>query len=275
MADQDYTQDKGFMSASPEDQHAYLMHADQGYAKASPDEQKAFIAHLRTPATATPNTEPKANDEGLFKKALGTVSGAADTLREGQTGVLKGAAHTLTNVGDWFGKGVGNPKDLANRISEGPAPQTIKPDQHQAMLGSVKKWSQPTTLPEKVGFGGEQAAEFMLPERAVAKGAKVARTCRTSLTTLPSRIIIGLGCLIRRFETCRPSRVKPCQRLRPHLVREIHTHRGRELESRLCKSAAQFFRNGTRSRCLSLRRSCEARRQSQSEIPCDRPSAKT
>ena len=87
---------------------------------------------------------------------------------------MKGAAHTLTNLGDWFGKGVGNPKDLANRISEGPTPQTIKPDQHQAMLDSVKKWSQPTTLPEKVGFGGEQAAEFMLPESAASKGVKAA-----------------------------------------------------------------------------------------------------
>lgn len=47
MADgQDYTQDKAFLSAKPEDQHAYLMSADPGYAKASPDDQKAFRASL-------------------------------------------------------------------------------------------------------------------------------------------------------------------------------------------------------------------------------------
>jgi len=66
MADQDYTQDKSFMAASPEDQHSYLMHADPGYAKASPDEQKAFISHLRAPVKETQN--PDKTEEEAFSR---------------------------------------------------------------------------------------------------------------------------------------------------------------------------------------------------------------
>src|SRR6266404_2439859 len=145
------------------------------FPKAMPmEERNASIDRMLKEQSAPKTDQPK--DEGFFKKALGFANGANQTLQEGQTGVLKGAAHTLTNLEDWWRKGGADPNDPANRISEHPSNPTaaLASPQHQAILDSVKKWSQPTTLPEKIGFGGEQAAEFMLPESKIAEGVKAA-----------------------------------------------------------------------------------------------------
>lgn len=48
MADQgyDYTQDQTFLSAPPEQQHAYLSANEPSYAQSHPDQQKAYLGHL-------------------------------------------------------------------------------------------------------------------------------------------------------------------------------------------------------------------------------------
>lgn len=42
----DYTTDKEFLNAPPEQQHAYLQHIDPEYAGAHPDQQRAYLGHI-------------------------------------------------------------------------------------------------------------------------------------------------------------------------------------------------------------------------------------
>src|SRR5216684_5109022 len=58
MPDQDYTKDKSFLSASPTDQHAYLMDVDPSYAKASPEDQVQYRMHLQNQGITERNSQP-------------------------------------------------------------------------------------------------------------------------------------------------------------------------------------------------------------------------
>lgn len=199
MADQDYTQDKGFMAASPEDQHAYLMQADQGYAKASPGDQKAYLAHLRSqgggsqnPASQTGAFQTKkggqiytdamkyANDqkEGEKAAAAGTeaVLGGSQPGGEATVGAVKGAMSTGRNIGG-----------LAIR-----ALKYLKPDWGEKAaaawpeaVNGPSEVMKPQSFPAKAGFAGEQGAEFFAPAGEVAKGAQLADAAIDSMKIAP------------------------------------------------------------------------------------------
>ena len=55
------TQDKDFLAAKPEDQHAYLMATDSDYAAAAPEDQKAYLTHVTHPANSEnlPGSTPR------------------------------------------------------------------------------------------------------------------------------------------------------------------------------------------------------------------------
>src|SRR5437879_4495955 len=67
---QDYTQDKSFLSASPEDQHAYLMSVDPGYAKATPAEQGMFRNQVLAPSRLARSAEPTATEKAQVGKGF-------------------------------------------------------------------------------------------------------------------------------------------------------------------------------------------------------------
>lgn len=191
MADQDYTQDKGFMSASPEDQHSYLMHADPGYAKAKPEEQKAFISHIRGQGSAAPAVDP--SQPGAFQTQKGgkVFGDAAKYLKDQQSADKIGAEATESAVartapgGELPGKiGIGALKGLANtgrslgglgiRAIRAIAPETggKLADMWPEAMNGASEQMKPQSLPAKAGFIGEQGAEFALPGGAVSKAAK-------------------------------------------------------------------------------------------------------
>lgn len=184
MPDQDYTQDKGFMAASPEDQHAYLMQNDQGYAKASPEDQKAFIGHLRGQGSSamgpgsfqTKKGGPIYNDAVKYAKdqqdnekagsaaAESAVSGSVPG-GEFTTGAAKGAMSTGRNIGGLAIKALRYiSPSLGNKAAEA-WPEAIN---------GASEAMKPQSIPAKLGFAGEQGAEFAAPGGAVTKGAKAA-----------------------------------------------------------------------------------------------------
>lgn len=179
----DPSQDKDFLAASPEDQHAYLMHSDQNYAKASPEDQKSYIAHV---TGKSPSTQPGAfqakkggqvyTDEVKYlKDQKDTEKGSAAAAEEatgkiapgGELGVgaAKGAMSTARNLG---GLGIKAVKYFAPQFGN-----KLEEAWPEAVNGPGEAM-RPQSTAAKIGFGAEQGAEFAVPGGAVSKAAKAA-----------------------------------------------------------------------------------------------------
>jgi hypothetical protein len=114
---------------------------------------------------APPTQFEKENAPGFWGKAVSSalnahpmVASALDTLGGIGTGAVKGAGHTLDALAPAVNKipGIG---------------EILSPEE------GIKAWNiatHPNTLPEKIGYGSEQAAEFAVPGGAVTRGAKAA-----------------------------------------------------------------------------------------------------
>jgi hypothetical protein len=90
----------------------------------------------------------------------------ADTIADVGKGVLKGAASTLYGVTK-VGEKIANKTGLA-RLSSLPAGQPVPVD-----IGAKPKIIDPKNTAQKVGFGIEQAAEFLVPATKISKAEKV------------------------------------------------------------------------------------------------------
>lgn len=78
----DPSQDNGFLQASPEDQHRYLMETDTGYAKATPEDQIAYRNHVSRGAPYAPGANPTGTSMNPIRRAF-EIAGQAD-VREGR-----------------------------------------------------------------------------------------------------------------------------------------------------------------------------------------------
>ncbi len=114
----DPTQDKDFLAATPQEQHAYLMQTDPDYAKAKPGDQQAYLAHVRSqvappdaisqsraqmaatvqPIAPTPFGLPPATpeQEKIIARARPQIPGVVSAIRRG----------ALTAGGGAFGGGL-------------------------------------------------------------------------------------------------------------------------------------------------------------------------
>ena len=64
----DYTQDKSFMSATPAEQHEYLLSVDSGYAKASKQDQGAFLNQLMAPSRLAKSAQVTETEKAAIGK---------------------------------------------------------------------------------------------------------------------------------------------------------------------------------------------------------------
>ena len=96
-------EDPSFMSASPEDKHAYLMATDNNYAGASPEDQKAYLDHVRLEG-ATANTQKPVNVPQDKK-------GLIDTANESYASNPQD--DTLTKIGKGLGRAIMSVPNMA------------------------------------------------------------------------------------------------------------------------------------------------------------------
>lgn len=115
-------------------------------------------------AAAFPKEEPPEVKQSFFQK----LGGAAGNFA---TGVYKGAASTVSNVGSLGQKGLDKiTKPISEAISGKPYQST------PTLIETFKDTDKitPTTTAQKVGFGAEQVAEFFIPGGAATKAGKAA-----------------------------------------------------------------------------------------------------
>ena len=106
----DPTQDQDFLSASPQDQHAYLMHSDPDYAKAAPDDQKAYLAHVRTIA-------PKPSSEAITKAYPDVTPTMKQALASGNAPFIAPTQFEKENtIPKWYGF---TPRNVVKNAWEG------------------------------------------------------------------------------------------------------------------------------------------------------------
>lgn len=86
MPDFDPSQDQDFLKAPPEEQHAYLMHADPDYAKAPKEEQAAYRDHV----TGTHYTEAGASSTPPVPPAIKPIVPQSDLTQRGARAVQSG-----------------------------------------------------------------------------------------------------------------------------------------------------------------------------------------
>src|SRR5262245_36004991 len=76
MTEQELKQDREFMAAKPEDQHAYLLETDPDYKKASPEQQRAYMRSLvGMPDGPGPahNPQPQPEHKPTFQERVGDL----------------------------------------------------------------------------------------------------------------------------------------------------------------------------------------------------------
>jgi hypothetical protein len=162
------------------------------------------MADLSKYRRTTPQAAP-ATDLSKYKKAQPSmaaraVKGAYEVEKGLATGVSKGATSTFLGLGE-FGqkiqKGVAKGLDF---ITGGFAnfEKTAQGgvfDRTSAQGQKARELVKPKGLSEKVGFGAEQAAEFLIPAGAASKAEKIVTTASKGLPRViaPAARIIGKG----------------------------------------------------------------------------------
>ena len=132
---------------------------------AKPAESSGDWFKENAPTAAAPQQQ-KGEEPGLLSTAADVVKGAA-----------KGAAHTvvgLAEIGEnllTFGQG----KRIRDAVG---APATPYDPENEA---ATKAALEPTNTAQKVGYGVEQAAEFLIPGGVVTKGAKAVKAATTGV----------------------------------------------------------------------------------------------
>lgn len=135
-------------------------------------------------ASTAPPDNSSFFDKAVKGAALGAQHGA---VSQAAVGAVKGLGHTGLTMADMGQKAVDYISGR-DRAKEEGAYQTKKGGpilNANEEPSDFRKWLKPENLPQKVGFGAEQAAEFAVPGGAVSKAGKVAEGGIDALKAAP------------------------------------------------------------------------------------------
>ncbi len=125
---------------------------------------KTYLDSNGNPIQSGPTTQPKTLPSSQPSVLQNTGSAIGDFLQ----GIGKGAMNTLAPVvgGVAYGvqkgaKALGVPANLLGTV----------PDSAGSAISNVRDQAVPTNTAQKIGYGGEQAAEFFVPGGAEEAGA--------------------------------------------------------------------------------------------------------
>lgn len=127
-------------------------------------------APAAAPAQATPDIDPTSYAHIFGRAALGSLANSVDphvaeTIGNGVLGILKGAGHTAETLGKLVHKIPGVTAAVDAMTGTGGNSMS------QAAFGAADEDLKPQGTAQKVGYGAEQAAEFMVPGGAAERGA--------------------------------------------------------------------------------------------------------
>lgn len=145
---------------------------------ASPSTQKTLLQQMQE-AGIKPANPPRTSDikrppqQGSFLQKTGDF-----LFKDIPTGIVKGAASTIKGAANLGGK-IFDPIDkLIPGIDTTNAPdklQSVAEDKLNVPQGTLLK---PSNIGQKIGFGGEQVAEFFIPGGVAAKAGKAVETAK-------------------------------------------------------------------------------------------------
>lgn len=150
------------------------------------DERNKIIGGM-VKAKGASNAAPEDNaEEG--RKVAGSALKSLMPGGDLGVGAVKGAAHTGTFIRDAAKKYIfGNSPQEEGAYQSKPGGEiknALNPN-NEPQPSDFRDWLKPENLPQKIGFGAEQAAEFAIPGGAVEKGAKAADVGIDALKAAP------------------------------------------------------------------------------------------